>query len=100
MFHLTGEQWVRLAAILPPLLTAGAALTASLTSLLVALHARRAAHRAQRTADDATSQAVLATKEQIKFALGEFVRRRDAAPVSPISPVSPVVASPKEGGSV
>ena len=83
---------MRLAGILPPLLTAGAVLTAALTSLLVALHARRAAHKAQRTADDATSQAILATKEQIKFALGEFVRRRDTSPAS--------LMPPKEGGSL
>ena len=92
MFHLTGEQWVRLAEALPPLLTAGAALSASLTSLLVAFHARRAANHAQQTADSATSQAREAAREQIRFHLGEIVRQNDCPSNSPIVPL-------KEGGN-
>ena len=75
--HLTSEQIVRLAEALPSLMTAAAALSASITSLVVAIKARQAATEAQRTAEDATDQAREAAKEQIRFALKDVVRRSD-----------------------
>ena len=94
MPQLNGEQMVRLAALLPPLLTAATALCAAVTALMVSLHARRTARSAQRTAESATEQAREAAKEQIRFALRDVVRRSDAPVTSSLLP-----QPPKEGGN-
>jgi hypothetical protein len=97
MSALSGEQIIRLAETLPSLLTAGAALSAAVTSLLVALHARRAADHAQETAESATEQAREAAKEQIRFALRNVVHRADApAGAGATFPID--ITPPEEGG--
>lgn len=94
MAPLNDEQLLRLATLLPPLLTAVAALSAALTSLSVAQAARRTARTAQRTAEAATEQAREAAKEQIRFALRDVVRRSDSPAAPPVGSAHP--GTPRE----